>query len=532
MAAILPLLPFLAILVLFAFAALIPLVHRLRKELGFAWLTAAAGALIAWPMILLAQQGAPYTYSLPVWKTGGLLSSTPLILVDEISWPFALAVVTLGLTVILTDAVRVHEAEWHVWVGVLGITALGLAATLAGNPFTLLLTWAALDVAEFLLLLSHLSPSADRERLTAVFSSRVVGMCLLLAAMARTRYEGAALSFGSFPPDVGFYLLLACALRLGVIPMHLPFWHDAPLRRGLGTITRLAAAAASLTLTARTAAVGLPETQAPLLTLLLGTVTVFAGFSWLGAANDLDGRPFWILGMAGLSLAAAARGQGQAALAWGLALSFSGGLLFILSAQRRRLLPLALLGLLGSAGLPFTPSGAAMGLYSPPLNGWLLFFLLTHAALLAGYLRHALRPGDLPEGLERWVWVVYLGGLILLPLAHFLAAWQLGPTPLESLAALPWLVWIGAAVTYGLVFALAAWMRRGLSAPQPVRVALGWFFSWRWIYPLLWQAYRAGDRVSALISTALEGEGGVLWTLLILVLMLTFVLQGGLGVTP
>jgi hypothetical protein len=525
-------LPFLAILVLLAFAGLIPLIHRLRRELGFSWLTAAAGALAAWPLVLLSRLDAPYTYTLPVWQAGGLLSSAPTLLVDEISWPYALAVATLSLAVILTDAVRTHEANWYTWIGVLVIAALGLAAVLAGNPFTLLLCWAALDVAEYLLLLRHLPRSPDRERLTAVFSARVIGMFLLIAAMARTRYEGAALSFGAFPPDVGVYLLLAGGLRLGVIPLHLPFLQEMPLRRNMGTVTRLVTAAASLMLVNRAAAVGLPEAQTSSFLALLGLAAAFGGFSWLSAANDLDGRPFWILGIAGLSLAAAARGQVHASLAWGLGMIFSGGLLFLLSAQRRRLLPLAALSLLACAGLPFTPSGAAMALYSPPLNGWLLLFLLSHAALLAGFLRHALRPAESPEGQEAWVWVVYLGGLLLLPLAHFLAAWWLGPSPLENFTGLPWLVWLAAALTYGFAVAFAVWLRRGRRIPTFIRTGLHWVFSWQWVYPLLWQGYRAGDRISALISTALEGEGGLLWTLLIMVLMLTFVLQGGLGGAP
>ena len=53
--------------------------------------------------------------------------------VDAFSWPFAIALGTIALAVILTDIGRSEEADWYSWASSLALAALGLVAVLAGN---------------------------------------------------------------------------------------------------------------------------------------------------------------------------------------------------------------------------------------------------------------------------------------------------------------------------------------------------------------------------------------------------------------
>ncbi len=41
------------------------------------------------------------------------------------------------------------------------------------------------------------------------------------------------------PPQAGLLLIVAAGLRLGVLPVHLPYNSESSLRRGLGTMLRL-----------------------------------------------------------------------------------------------------------------------------------------------------------------------------------------------------------------------------------------------------------------------------------------------------
>ncbi len=414
------LLPLLSIIILLVFALALLILRIVRPRFSYFWLIAALGALAAWPVQLISRLAIPAEISLAAWQPRNYFPLSPGLLLDTISWPFALALVSLVMAVILTDVARAAEADWLAWVSSLAITALGLVAVLAGNPLTLMLAWAALDLAEVLILLGETLKSSIREQVLIAYGARLAGIFSLLVAAIASSANGQPLTFETISPSVSLYLLLAAGLRLGVLPLHLPFLEELPLRRGLGNSLNLVPAATSLMLLTRTATTGIPVNLVPFLLALAGLAALYAGISWLTAADELDGRPFWILGLASLALASAVRAQPAATLAWSLTTLFSGGLIFLISARHRLLSGIAGLGFLGLLGLPYLPSWQSIGLFSTPANPWLVILWMAQIMFAAGYLRHLSRPGDRLTGVERWVWVIYPWGLTILPLTHVL----------------------------------------------------------------------------------------------------------------
>jgi hypothetical protein len=148
----------------------------------------------------------------------------------------------------------------------------------------------------------------------------VAGILMLLWGGVLAMTGGTQLTFAGIPSSVSLYLLLASGLRLGVIPLHLPLLQEHRLRRSLGTMVRLVPAAASLVLLSRTAAIGVPERFSSPLLLIAGLTTLYAAAAWVFARDELEGRTFWMLGMAGLAFAAAVRGLPGASFAWGVSL--------------------------------------------------------------------------------------------------------------------------------------------------------------------------------------------------------------------
>lgn len=512
-------------------ASLVMLVIRLyRPRFAYFWLVAAWGVLLSWPSVLLARLRLPLELPLMDWQPAELFPLSPVLLMDRISWPFALSLATLVLAVILTDVARAAEADWRAWANSMTIAALGILAVLAGNPLTLLLAWAIIDLIELIILLGQVRQSRARNRVVVAFSARVAGILLVIWAGAVARASGSPLTFSSISPQISVYLLLAAGLRLGVLPLHMPFLQEVPLRRGLGTLLRLVPVAASLVMLVRSAAVGAPASLSPYLVFLAGLAALYGGLSWASANDELDGRPFWILGMAALSVAAAARAQPEASLAWGIALLLSGGLLFLSSARHRFLLPLSLLGLLGISALPFTPAWQGVRLYSPPFSPILPIFLIAQALLMIGYLRHALQPGHSLAGMERWTWVIYPWGLALLPLAHFVISWWGQPGLVEGSQIFPSLIstWPALAILI-LAGLMVAWNLRAPLVPLKAINSLRQFFSFNWLYSLLWNGYHTLGRVFAFINLIFEGEGGILWTLLLLTLLLSLLVQRSAG---
>ena len=558
------------------------------SPVAYYWLAALVGTLTAWPLVLLSKPRQAYTISLVTWSPATYFLDSPKILVDSISWSFALAIATLVLAVILTAPMRLPGISWHAWASSLALAGFGLLAVLAENPLTLMLAWAAIDILEIAILLVQVRDSRIHVQALAAFAARVGGLGLLLWADVTARTAGSLWSFtpgassNTVQTHLSLVLIIAAGLRLGVLPLHLPFLKEPPLRRGLGTSLRLVPAAASLVLLVRTANVGVPAFWVPYLLVLVGLSALYGAILWAFAPDELSGRPFWILSMTAFAVASAVCGLPGASLAWGLACIFSGGLLFLVSDRHRNLLPLLLFGLLGFVGLPFTPAWGGMQLYASPSNGvrsmlYLLpIFLLAHALLVSGYIFHTMRSEPTLKQPQRWVWVLYPLGLSLLPLVQYAWFWYairwrvvLHPGDLQSLnlqsmsvyadithgwslsagwsiSALPIMTWIGGVIALGvaMIFLWIGYRRRltdGLYPPDGLFPPDGLYphlprgllsigqqiFSLNWLYKFLGIFLRLSVRFVRLLTGVLEGDGGILWVLVLLALLVALLLRGG-----
>jgi hypothetical protein len=503
------------------------LLRWLQPRFSYFWLVAAFGALLSWLFTFYLRNQIPTEFTLVHWGPLELFPVSPFLRLDEISWTFSISLASLALAGVFTDVVRTEGAHWPAWAGSLAISALGIFAVLAGNTLTLLLAWAAIDLAEFSFLIIQILQSEIRERIVLAFSARVAGIVLLISAGISAQVSGGGLNFNTTTPLTNLFFILAAGLRLGVLPLHVPFLEDAPLRQGLGTILRLVPAAAGLVLLVRVAPMGVPSAWLPILNLLTGLAALYAGISWLNAPNELDGRPFWILGGASLAVAATLGAQPDASLAWGVTTLLAGGLIFLTSVRHRRLLPLLLPGVFAASMLPFTPTWPAVRLYSSDFKVISIVFLLAQSLLLVGYLRHALRLMSRPGGFERWVWLIYPLGLVLLPVVLFLVAFWNGSMPhrVQDLTQ----AWPTVVLLFLSSLLIAAW-RRGLRLPSSLVTLLQSFFAFDWFYRLVWGIYQQLSRVVAFLNLIQEGEGGILWTLLLLTLLLSLLIERGLGI--
>ncbi len=497
--------------------------RRLRPAFAYHWLVAAGGAFLAWAAVWALWPRLPLTLPLFAWGPPELLFESPRLAADPTSWPFALALATLTLSVILTDVGRAAEARWSSWAGSLALGALGVLAVLAGNPLTLALAWSVIDFVELAVLLGRVEPEA-RPRAVTSFATSLVGTMFLLMAAIWTNGQNIPFGFDVILPAPSVLLVLAVGLRLGVLPLQAPLLQEPALRRGLGSMVRLVPPAASLVLLVRVAEVGVFAQALPYLLALVLLAALYAGSAWALAADEITGRPFWILAMTALATAAALRGAPFAALAWSLALLYGGGVLFLASARERALIPLAVLASFTLLALPFSPALSGAQMFSPfhPLTAALV---IPYAFILAGYLRHLLRPTERFVGLERWVWVVYPLGLLLLPLTFIVAGLLLSSRD----AAAP-IIWPGLA---GIVLSaiLAVAYRRGWRVGTPALQIMDAVFSFKWLYVLARRVYGLLGRFVSLFAGLLEGQGGVLWALLLVALLATVVVQlaGGGG---
>jgi hypothetical protein len=491
--------------------------HFSLPDFRYPWMVAAGGTGLALASVFLWHLRMPQTFSLPPWQPRNFFPYSPTWLIDDTSWTYALALATLAFSVIWTSVVRA-ESDAVTWAGTLLLAALGILAVAAGNPLTLVLAWTAMDVAELFNMLRFTEGEDQTESAVIAFAIRILGTGLVLWTSTVSISAGTPLDFRAVPPRTGMYLLLAAGLRLGVLPLHLPYRKENVLRRGFGTSLRLVSAASSLALLARIPSSALSTPLTPVLLILAAAAALYAGWKWLRASDELVGRPFWILGMASLAVGASLRAEPGGSTAWGITLILSGGLLFLYSARQRALLWLPFLAVWGLSALPYSATATGWQTGNQSSLIFILSFLPAQALLMAGFIRHALHPGETSfESQARWTKVIYPAGLLLpAGVQLLLGIWGWGGARQAG-------SWWAAVIV--LVLAIGFTI---LSLTVLLRVGLGtgagpWTEILRldWISRTIRNIYRSIRQAIDLVTSMLEGEGGILWSLLLLVLILS-----------
>ena len=518
-----PMLILAPVILLFLVALALLVLHYSQPDFKYPWMVAAGGSVLALVAVLLWQARLPLSFSLAPWQPAVIFAYSPTWLADESSWPYALALVILGAAVIWTSVARAENNPLS-WAGTLLLTALGILAVAAGNPLTLVLIWTSLDLAELVTMLRSTEGEEQSGSVVIAFALRLFGTGLVLWASAYSLSGGTTLDFRDVPARTGIFLLLASGLRLGVLPLHLPYRQENVLRRGLGSSLRLVSAASSLALLSRIPPSALAGRLTPYLLVLAATAGLYAGWMWLRASDELLGRPFWILGMASLAVAASLRANPAGSTALGVALLLAGGLLFLFSARQRSLMVLFFLALWSLSSLPFSLTANAWLTADRSSWAFLLLLLPAQALLLAGFVRHALHPGETSfESQARWAKIIYPGGL-LLPFAGLilLGVWEWSGS--RSLG----LIWAGPTVVV-LSIGFTVLAIKVLVHRSPIPAASRWteIFRLDWLYRLLSGIYRVFVAVAGLVTSLLEGEGGILWSLLLMVLILSILSMSG-----
>lgn len=558
------------------------ILHLARPKFSIQGFLAVLAVLAGWVMVLFARQDIPRTITLLQWQPAIFFPNSPSLLIDDISWYFAFALITLALSSIVTsiahsgeshqsernlngkriEVIEVQEqtekktppskpiiinenksrSNWQAWVGILVLTSLGLVAVTAGNMLTMLLAWAALDILELFIVLSQVLESKARERIILAFSIRMTAIGLVILAGIDAWSHGMQLSFNDIDQITSIYLLLAAGLRFGIFPIQLPYMDKLPHKREFGTILQLVPAAAGLILIVRVASIGILGTISPLLLGLTALIGFYAGIQWMRSKDEIKGMRYWVFGTAALAIASAILNNPSASIAWSIGSLLSGGLIFLLFIHHKNLIPIAFLGFISFSALPFSPTWLGTNLYTlsgvpsttiTPLLFYLLslFFLLTHSLLLAGFIRHILR-GIYPheqqnnEHVERWVWFLFPVGLIFILVAHFLIGVLQYPK-LSDIYVSGWIMGGVAVIFSGVIwFFYNRYLQNSSHRDQPTRTSpFSKLISLEWLFQLFGILFHSLSRFVALISTILEGDGGILWAFVLFALIIVFLLR-------
>ena len=515
----------------------IALLRQSRPGVGYAWLWATLVSLVSAGVILSLRWQIPLEVSIHQWDPFGQPSMELYFLLDAVSWPYTFTLSILLVAILLSDSARLQsDAGPITWIFSLLITAIGMLATLAGKPVTLVLTWTAIDLLELMGVFSTRTGRWVSQPMIIAFAVRVTSTLLVMAAVLLSSAWGIDFTFTPISPRLSFLMLFAAGLRLGVLPLNLPFIREVYSWRGLGNLLRLIGPASSLMVLGRMPVDAVPVQWQPFFLFFSALAALYGGAMWMASNPAQNARVYWVIALAGLSVASVVRGSAHASIAWGIALLLTGSVLFLYSAQSRRVMFIPLVAVLGVVGLPFTP--AALGWYGvigPAFDTYSLLFILAVLMLCLGYVRRVLVPREELYSMERWIHTVYPAGLVLLILAQWgimAAGWSEGFFSLG--------VW-WASLPVALALLGGVWFFSTRPALMPIHMGNNWlatfaqgvggglaaFFRLNWLYRFLGWLYGLAQSFVELLTAIFEGDGGILWAVVMLILLISLLGNGG-----
>jgi hypothetical protein len=520
------------VLVMILAAGIITILARRRPGIGSTWMIAAGVSLLAW----LVLAGSP-TRLFPEVSFSALLPEQSRFLdftfrLDRDAWQYSFAIIALNVAVLFTSSARIHvRNESFIWAGSLILSAFGVLACSSLSPLSLILVWTLLDIAElgFILLIRadrRIEPSS-----LASFTWRVLGTLIFAGVFILAGTGGQLPSFKELTPIYFPAILLAVILRLGVFPLHPQVSRFTPVNRSAGNVINLIAPAGALAFLGRLKGV-YPYGS---IWISLGIAFVFfymlyAAIKWSGAAGELNGRPFWVVTLAVFALVCVLNGQSQYAPGWGMILLLGGGGLFLASPRNKWISILLMVIFFGISGIPGSPS---MSVWNGILTNMpflvIPLFMLAAAILFFGYLKFTqVQEGDF-TGVDRWVKIIYPLGLAILIISQWVIFIRNLPS---SFTFIYW--WCGVIVVV-LALLIFLWKQRILPktvAQKLTRIALprkinleAWMdtiFGMGWFTKAAGLAFGLVQWVMNLIAGVLEGEGGILWAILLLALLISY----------
>jgi hypothetical protein len=509
-------LPFLIAAFLLVNPLLLVVYQRLEiqlEKLQF-WVMVSSGTawMIAGTLLILN----PDSQLNPVWNAGFDLLPSLAFILDKISAAMILALcgVLFYLVLVRQESPRTNA----LMTGLGGISVLGL---LADSPYTLALFWTGLELFYFWIEFSgSRSDTISGRYLLSVLIRSAAPVILII------------LSLTGSPPGSGFISGWdpgTASIMIGGGLIGFLGWFIAPEgvpESGKEDPVYLFKAwipgSLALILIVRGGTL-LSGSSDPTYFLWLYSIFMLV-FGLISLLLDLTSR-MWFIGCGLLAAGSAISGYPLAALSWCVVFMIPGNFLRQkISPQRLGLIPLGLAGL-GILPLPFMPSWAGISVFEgggPGLllsAGWGLYL----GGLLLGILKNLpeIQPQDSQE--ESVPLISLLGSASLL-ISQLLIALLLQLVVISrGLLTRPLGIWLPAAVLL-LVLVLGNW----------IPLQKGDFFEGflTGIFNRFRKSFarflRLVERLFHFLTSLLEGDGGLIWTLLLGLLLITLIsLRGG-----
>jgi len=495
----------------------IVLVKKFRPQFRYFWFIAIGGSILVFTTLLIWTINPPLGFSLTSLDESTLPIFSPAWTASELNLPIIISLSTLGLAVLLTTMIR-QNSDPIDWASIFVFISLGILAVMSDNYISIALCWISIDVIDLISILRYGKENKSNDVVVAL-SIKLFGILLLIWSAILCASNGISMDLHQLPNFAGLFILTAAILRIGILPLVLPV-NTTDLSKGIFTISRAISSVSGLILLVYLPTNIVPSSAIPITIVILGFTCIGLSVAWFLARNELAGRPYWILSFVILIISNSLNGNIESSISLLTALILCGGLVSLYSSRHKKNIWLPLLGLWGLSTVPFSLTYGIFSARSSISVYTHLPMVVGYSILLAGYIKHiySIKVSSERSIQPKWVNLMYLSGLVLIIGVLLFLGLKQGFTN-ESIQ-YSWieLLPIGLAV---IITLLRVQFKESLNVIKIQSPS----FKQNYFTILLWGIYNLIRRIINGINFILEGDGGMLWSLVLLLLFVTILSQ-------
>ncbi len=502
-----------------------------KLKIRTTWLICLGVSVAIWILLLLIPIDLYKPIHIGSWLPYSQIFSHLTFQMDNAGLFIIFCLMTTLIAVIISAVGRLQLTKPSAWIGYLFISSIGILAIIAYDPLSLTLAWGILDIFELIIILNLQKNTTNRRSEIINYGFRTISTFLVLCAFVTGTQRGNVVNIIIDTNPAMILVLIAAILRLGILPINLSQSVDTQINRGIGTLIRVIAPASGLALLTRVPLGNLPSSQIIVIKIIILFLMLCSALRWLFSKDEIQGRNYWIAAWSGFIIIFALNGAQASLLGWGSVLLMLSATIFLYSFRANHLVWIPVIGILCMMGFPFTITQIAWSGAFGKFESFSVLLFVIHAILIIGGLRHVFQKVDKLEPLEKVLQIFYGMGLIFPVIGSYFLL-------IKTHAAFAFTEnWWLSLITLGLVilgFLVYILLKSRISQlivnndqVEKYLHRFSNFFTFRWFSTTFSWFHRFLGTVPGFISGVLEGEGGILWAILLLALLISLLRSGG-----
>ncbi len=508
--------------------------YILRKRqvvLSRVWMIMAAVSVLLWLSTLVVPHDGVISFMIENWFSADNARINLTFSINSTNWPLILTLLTVHIAFLLVSGAKQElNRDFIYWVLEAGEVAVAYAVITAADLWTVIIAWTAMDIGNLAYDLFFQKKNTVTQILTPMIF-KFAGSLLLIYATAISSGNNQILLLENIPVSSSGLFLTAAILHSGVLPYRFPTKGKKEIETVTNIMFYLIPFISSMFLIAK-----LPEGDIPFLSyLLISVITIggmfYFGVLWMRSRDELKGIYYLSLAFTASIIFRFITGSHQDLVPWLVLLLLGGSWLVLFSHRGKSTRFFQIFMIISMMGIPFTLTSYGNSLlFTSGFKFSAIFILVFHVLFLIGSYTYFAMEKEQFDDLDSSSQLNYLIALVFSLLAIVIIAYRSAGSLLNEIS--NW--WAGLLVSaagFGYIF----WQRRKSQKAHEEMPEFERSITQKRIENILsfdWLIHGTSiltERIRPFVngfSNLMEGEGGILWSIVFLALLVTLLRTG------